>query len=313
LPSNDAPNIPAAAAPAAGACTNYEKDLNDVWNTSALFPRYRESIPLDETRQALQDKSAAITDVIVNKRVCGSGVKDKKLQSVVDLVANSLQGYRAKDSALSANASAATIQFPYQIDNAHYYVFSLRERARFNGMLTNATLTWRCGLEDILTLSLGVMGTTVPYRTYSSQSEPSGNSTQNVLTVSGGAGWTPQGLAMLNYKLWVSDRGPQPGFAISTGPAFKFGGTPQVSSLGWFAGVSFSLWRRLFISPGIHLGQFADYPPGFTNGSVVPASFSQLNPVTRWTGHLAIGLTFRTNSLAKTDNSTPPSSSPPKQ
>ena len=141
---------------------------------------------------------------------------------------------------------------------------------------------------------------------------PSGNNiapqpagTQNVLVVNGKSGWTPQGLALLNYKLYVFDWGPQPGFAISTGPAFKFGGTPGVSNFGWFAGVSVSIWRRLFITPGMQLGQFADFPAGFTNGSVIPAGFGQLTPLTRWTGHFAIGITFQTNSFVRSNSGTP--------
>jgi hypothetical protein len=326
LPSNDAGNLPAAA-PAAGAavsdlllvqpdCSTYEGELSSLWGRSALFPQSGVSVPLDQTREALSDNATAINDIISRAQVCGSVIKNRTLLEKVDLIVGYLSFYQAKLKALDADSTASTVKFNYQVDGSHYYTFAVREITRYNGKSTTAKLAWKCGLDDVLTLSVGAMGTSLPYRTYTSQSVPSGSSTQTMLVVDGKSGWMPQGLAMLNYKLWVYDGGPQPGFFFSTGPVFKFGGTPGVSSLGWFTGVSFSLWRRLFITPGLHLGQFADFPAGFTNGSPIPANFGQLNPVTRWSGRFAIGITFQTNSFVKSNASTSTTSSgsgtPPK-
>jgi len=308
LPSNDAATAPLqgvyTVVNPAHACDNFSKDLDTLQRREALFPTHRQSIALQETRDAISNLAAAINDVVSNQSLCA------KDDPVAAKIADDLQGYLSRNQGITNNSGASTIQFPYQIDNGHYYVFTLRERTRYNGRLTNATLTWKCGLEDILTLSVGVMATTLPYRTYTSQSVPNGAGTQNVLTVSGSSGWTPQGLALLNYKLYVFDTAPQPGFMISTGPVFKFGGTPGVSNFGWFAGVSVSLWRRLFITPGIHLGQFADFPPAFYPGAVIPPNFGALTPVTRWSGHFALGITFQTNSLVRSNSNTP-SSTPP--
>ncbi|NYF89924.1 hypothetical protein HDF08_001991 [Edaphobacter lichenicola] len=55
----------------------------------------------------------------------------------------------------------------------------------------------------------------------------------------------------------------------------------------------------------MHMGEFADYPPGFHNGSVIPPNFGQLTPVTRWSARFAGGITFQTNSFVKSDKSTP--------
>ena len=318
LPSNDAGSIPAVAPaavmgipppPPAPNCPNYETALGTIWNHNhSLFPKDRVSVPLVDTQTAL-DSDPNVTEVLRDQAACGPNVLDKDLKQAVSTVGDNLRVYQKREQDITNNNNQLNIQFPYSVDNTHYYVFTLVEQTRHNGMVTNATLTWKCGLEDILTLSVGVMGTTLPYRTYVSQSVPNGSSTQTVLAVNGNSGWTPQGLALLNYKLGVLDKGPQPGLAISTGPAFKFGGTPGVSSFGWFAGISVSFWRRLFITPGMHLGQFANFPPGFSNGSVIPANFGQLTPTTRWSGHFAIGITFQTNAFVKSNTSTPTTTS----
>jgi hypothetical protein len=311
LASNDAPAFLGAQASAQDAsfCDIYEAKLSETWKDESIFPTGGRSVPLADTRSALRNHP--LTALIQNKSTCGGGIKDAKLIAMLDKIVGALQLYQAKAVALDVNANLSTISFPYQIDNTHYYVFTLTERSRFDNKLTNATLHWKCGLDDTLTLSVGVMGTTLPYRTYTSQSVPSGTSTQNVLAVSGASGWTPQGLALLNYKLFNIDKGPLVGMAVSTGPVFKFGGTPQVSNFGWFAGVSVSLWRRLFVTPGMHLGQFADFPLGFAPGSVIPANFGTLTPVTRWSGRFGIGITFQTNSFAKATSNTPTNTTPP--
>jgi hypothetical protein len=59
------------------------------------------------------------------------------------------------------------------------------------------------------------------------------------------------------------------------------------------------LYRSFFLTPGIHIGQFADYPAGFHQGSVIPSGFGSLTPVTRNTAHFAIGITFKTTSFKK--------------
>jgi hypothetical protein len=317
LPSNDAGSLPAAApiSPEAnlGAAPNqttYDNDLALLLSTGSIFPKMRRSVPLDETITAFKEPAtaAAIADVISNRSRFAMTVRTD-LKAVVNQAVDALTVYQQKYQALTANANQSTVTFSYQIDGTHYYLFAVREKSRYDGRLTDATLRWKCGLEDVLTLSVGVMGTTLASRTYISQSVPNGATTQNVLSVNGASGWTPQGLALLNYKIHVIEQGPQLGFAFSTGPAFKFGGTPNVSNFGWFAGISVSLWRRVFITPGVHLGQFADFPPGFATGSVIPANFGTLTPVARWSGHFAIGITFQTNAFVKSSSqaATPPS------
>jgi hypothetical protein len=74
------------------------------------------------------------------------------------------------------------------------------------------------------------------------------------------------------------------GLAISAGPAIRFGSKSDLATLGFFTGPSLHLHRRFFVTAGVHIGEFADFPAGFINNSQVPANFGELKPVKRWTG-----------------------------
>jgi hypothetical protein len=310
-PSSDGAAIPAALTTPANAngCGSYQTNLSSTWTDESIFPLRGRSVPLADTKGALRNHP--VNDLIRDREECRASVTDAKLAPMLDKIVDALQLFQAKAGDLNGNPSLSTISFPYQVDSTHYYVFTVTEKSRIDHKPTNATLHWKCGLDDTLTLSVGVMGTTLPYRTYTSQSVPAGTSTQNVLAVSGASGWTPEGLALFNYKLFTIDKGPLFGLSASTGPVFKFGGTPSVSNFGWFTGVSVSIWRRLFITPGMHFGQFADFPLGFASGSVIPPNFGNLTPVTRWSSRFGVGVTFQTNSLTKSNSSTPTSTTPP--
>ena len=152
--------------------------------------------------------------------------------------------------------------------------------------------------SDILTLSAGTLLTEVQNRTYTSGALPS--QTGNFLLVSGNSAIRPILVAQLNYRIpkasWDSF-----GFALSTGAALQFtGGNSGVSNVGFFGGVSVHLWRRFYVTPGIHVGEFADFPPGFTApNQAIPAGFGQLNPNKRWTARFAIGITYKTLDFTK--------------
>ena len=191
------------------------------------------------------------------------------------------------------------------------YKFDLSES--FGGhVLEDATLTWRCGETDILTLSVGPMYSTLPIRTYVSQTVPVAGTTttQNVLAVN--ASSNILGAALLNYHLPQIPGLPEwTGLSISIGPVYTLGNAPTVSKLGFFSGVSAHLYRSLYITPGVHVGQFADYPTGFSDGSIIPSGFGTLTPITRNTARFAIGVTFKTTSLKTSQGSAPSGQSSP--
>jgi hypothetical protein len=152
--------------------------------------------------------------------------------------------------------------------------------------------------SSMLTLSGGVLFSELQNRSYIQRQVPatSGTGTMNVLGVDGLSGPTPLLLGLLNYKIPYLD------FAkwcvsVSSGPAIRLGAKSRTSSFGYFGGISIHLWHRLFITPGIHVGNFADYPTGLTMNQTIPANFGQLTPVNRWSARFAIGLTYRTIDL----------------
>jgi len=150
--------------------------------------------------------------------------------------------------------------------------------------------------SSVLTLSGGILLSSLRHPTYVRQSVP--NATDPVLAIDGGAEPVPYILGMLNYKLplpcvdW-----PNFGFALSTGPVLRVGGSNNSSSFGYFNGISVDFWHRLYVTIGSHVGQFADIPLGFKIGQTIPPSFGQLTPTNRWSARLAIAITYKTTDL----------------
>jgi hypothetical protein len=124
----------------------------------------------------------------------------------------------------------------------------------------------------------------------------------------GTGAWHPTAALLLNYKLPVNRlMGERWGMALSAGPVYRTTsspvGTSSSSNWGAFAGLSFYLWERLTLTPGVHLGTFADTPLGFHSGGsfnpVVPAGITTINPVNRSTARFGIGITFHAADFKK--------------
>lgn len=185
--------------------------------------------------------------------------------------------------------------------NYHFYITESWKQKAVEG----AKMDWKCGDTDIWTMSVGPMITTLPYRTYNSVKVPgtgASTTTTNVISVSGNSNVNVMGAALLNLNIPNPTSLDWTGLALSAGPVYAFSSAPSVSKLGLFAGVSIQLYKSFFVTPGVHIGEFADYPAGFGPGSVVPADFGTLSPVTRNTAKFAIGLTFKTSTFKKSTN-----------
>jgi hypothetical protein len=150
---------------------------------------------------------------------------------------------------------------------------------------------------DVLTLSAGALFSRLPDQTYESRKTPA--STLNVLTVEGNSRATPSLVALLNYSLGALRLdGDTTGLALSAGPVIKIGGKSDASSFGFFTGISWHLHHRIYFTPGVHFGQFSDFPVGFGNGSTIPANFGELSPVKRWTAKFGLAITFKTKDFS---------------
>lgn len=153
----------------------------------------------------------------------------------------------------------------------------------------------------VITSSAGFMITQLPARSYSAVTAPNPadpTTTQTVLSVDNGAGTRLALTALLNYNLPFAVQ-KDFGVALSVGPVFDISaGKADTSRFGLFGGVGLRLKQLMYITPGVHIGEFADFPQGFTRtGQVVPANFPTPTPVKRWSTRFALGITFKVKDL----------------
>jgi len=151
--------------------------------------------------------------------------------------------------------------------------------------------------STILTLSLGALLSEIQQRSYVNTKDPA-NTQENLLSVNGTGKLSPLGVALLNYEIPEASNDTI-GLALSSGPVLRFGGGQvSASALGWFGGLSVHLYHRFYVSAGVHVGQFTDFPPGLASGSVVPANYGNLTGQTRSTARFAFAVTYQTKSFS---------------
>jgi hypothetical protein len=165
--------------------------------------------------------------------------------------------------------------------------------------------------SSVLRLSAGVLFSQVQDRSYVARTVPTATGTANILGVNGDSKLTPYLVGLLNYQVPYA-HWKKGGFWLSSGPTLRITNTGgNTSAFGFFGGVSASLWNRIFLTPGIHFGQYAGTPAGLTIGQTIPANFGQLQAVNRWTARFAFGITFKTLSLGALTKSSSTGQKPP--
>lgn len=159
--------------------------------------------------------------------------------------------------------------------------------------------------NDRLTLSAGALFSMIQNRGYTSQAAPNstGTGTQNVLAVSGISTLSPLAVGLLNYEIppigKLSFSNDNWGLAVSTGPVLRFGAKSDTSSFGYFVGMSLQIYHRFYISPGVHFGEYADYPPGFTApNQPVPSGLGTPTPVKRYIARFSFGITYKVKDFS---------------
>lgn len=193
-------------------------------------------------------------------------------------------------------------------------------RERFNSQPTSREeKPLECTIaSDVFTLSVGIAISTIAAREYTvvhvPKTGPDGQTlseTYDALAVQGATNRRPVGTALFNFAVPLRELNQDSwGLAVSTGPAVRLGGVGTSSSFGWFGGVSLHLWRYVYLMPGFHFGEFADFPVGFSQNSAVPPNFGTPVPVKRWTAKFGFSMTFLTKSFAslKTQEAKPDAS-----
>lgn len=153
----------------------------------------------------------------------------------------------------------------------------------------------------ILSSSAGFLLTELPARSYSSATAPDpsdATKTQNVLKVDYGSGIRPALAVLLTGNVPQVNRRNY-GLGVSAGPVFDISsGKADTSRLGFFGGVSIRLTPWIFLTPGVHVGEFADFPPGFTHaGQVIPPNTGTPTATKRYTARFAFAVTFKLKDL----------------
>jgi len=145
--------------------------------------------------------------------------------------------------------------------------------------------------------------------------------TQNVLGVNYRNGPQVALVGLVNFNLpdipWFNNNviplnGRNYGLAISAGPTYGLtNGKSDASRIGFFGGISVHLWNQFFLTPGVNVGQFSDFPQGYTGpGQVIPPNIGTPIGVNRITTRFAFGITYKikdfgsTATKSNTDNAT---------
>ena len=153
----------------------------------------------------------------------------------------------------------------------------------------------------ILSSSAGFLLTELQARAYSSATAPDPNDptkTQNVLKVDDGSGIRPALTVLLTGNVPYVNRHNY-GLGVSAGPVFDISnGKADTSRLGFFGGLSLRVTPWIMLTPGVHVGEFADFPQGFTHaGQLIPANTGTPNPTKRYTARFSFAITWKIKDL----------------
>jgi hypothetical protein len=172
-----------------------------------------------------------------------------------------------------------------------------------NGKASECTIKYE-PQTNLLSVSGGFLFSELQSRTYTRANVP--GMADSVLQVNGAGKVNSLLTALVNVKIpcfWPSQPKLPPctpnsdtwGWMFSIGPAFQLGSNNQTTRVGLFTGISLHFWKYMYLTSGVHVGDFADFPQGFTHsGQDIPSSFTgALTPQTRPSARFAIGITFK--------------------
>jgi hypothetical protein len=147
----------------------------------------------------------------------------------------------------------------------------------YNGIPTKPTQSVQfVAGQPRMTLSAGALVSELQARSYSTVTAPpaSGSTTnQSELQVDGKSKFSFYLTGLVNIAIPGLDS-EDFGTAISVGPVVRVGSQSTSFPVGVFVGGSLHVTHLVYLSVGAHIGQFSDYPAGFTApGQVVPSGF----------------------------------------
>jgi hypothetical protein len=193
---------------------------------------------------------------------------------------------------------------PFEYTADEWAPMTVKISPQYGGATTTAaekTFTFAANY-GILTSSAGFLTTELSTRSYTSATAPNPGgsaSTQNVLRVDYGSRLRPALVVLLNGNLPKLNTHNW-GLSFSAGPVFDIAnGKADTSHFGLFAGPSIRLTPYIYITAGEHIGEFADFPTGFSYpGQTIPANTGTPTPTKRYTARFAFAITFKFRDLA---------------
>jgi hypothetical protein len=249
--------------------------------------------------------------------VCTDDVKAKAESIVLDAYLPSRYKYEDLSSRQASDHVART--------TAHLNAtsaYTVTVQASFpSGTVSNGTKSFTLAAgQKILTTSGGFLITEVPATSYSSVTAPNttgATSTQNVLGVNN-AGMPSLGLtALVNVYLpifhdlrWLNNS--RYGWAVAAGPSYNLSnGKADTSKFGLMAGLSFHIHGQFFATPGVNIGQYSNWPVGFSQaGQVIPPNVGTPSGVNKWTTRFGFAVTYKIKDFGESSSPSPiPSSS----
>ena len=309
-------------------CDLIKKTMNDISAASASWQLnpYIDDKGNKVTTPASVALNTTVTYYRENIAKPFSGIDQKVLQSCQSDVQDA---YKALDLSnqtwLQRIAKSHTYSFDDTLQPLNDYSIHLKELAsdsthppqltsacQQNGTPSDCIVKYT-PQNTIISVSGGFLFSELKSPTYVRATVP--NSTDALLSVNNTGSINPLLTSLVNVKLpcfWGSGGIPpcsshdeQFGWALSIGPALSLNsGSSGVSKVGLFGGLSVHLWRYMYITAGMHVGQFPDFPTGFSNGQVIPTSYTgKLDPVSRTSARLAFGITFKGLSIPTSSKS----------
>jgi hypothetical protein len=313
-------------------CTATMKDsgLSQVINVLVGAGIQTESAEVDCNAQAL-NLVKAVNDYLKTPANCNSDCTSVGLKETESMLAGFRQQIdaRLKCGTLSmANHDLLTalntqlkmlltathvVTFPATLSPDYDYSCAITEY--YNQQPTkNGTMTIAIKPRNtILTLSIGPLFSAIRNRSYSSVSVPNADSTgtQTVLGLQGNS-FSSAIAALVNFRVPIQSLASDNfGLDIAAGPVLRLNSKSSTSPAGFFAGVSLRFYRYLFLTPGVHVGDFADFPPGFRPGQLIPPNFPAPTAATRTTAKFAIAISFQTKDFSSVGKSTATATTPP--
>ena len=285
----------------------FRSDYNAFMKTPVTIPGCTATAPCriplsdsEDAESAIQaELSGALADVDNAIKACRSA---GDTQAVPDLTANQVALQTVQNRLTRVMTAPHRFSTWVSVPPDSTCNFTIIESSNGTPTKPAQTIQFVAG-QPRMTLSAGALVSELQPRSYSTVTAPpaSGSTTnQTELQVNGRSRFNFYLTGLVNIAVPVSWLNSERiGTAISAGPVVRVGSQSTSFPVGFFAGGSLHLMHLIYLSAGAHVGQFSDYPAGFTApGQVVPSGFPTPVGQDRTSVRFAFAITFKAKDLS---------------